>query len=83
MDTKSLLYVFTIGFCFLGFVLCIPYPKLIDALPAFGATVGGLYVAYCGSHMGEGWLTQKVSTLQANLSTPPTQGERFVDTDDH
>jgi hypothetical protein len=75
MDTKSILYVFTIGFCFLGFVLCIPYPKLIDALPAFGATIGGLFVAYCGSHVGEGWVAQKVATIQANLITPTGRKE--------
>jgi hypothetical protein len=60
VDTKTLVYLYTVFFVFLGFVLCIPYQNLVGALPAFGGTIGGLFVAYCSAHVGEGWVNKSL-----------------------
>lgn len=67
MDQKSFVYGFTVLIASAAFGLCIPYPALVGALPAFGTTLAGLFLSYCGGHLGENYFNQKVSVVQTHI----------------
>lgn len=72
MDQKLFVYVFTVGILGGAFVLCIPYPSLVGALPAFGLTLGGLFLSYCGGHAATsfigGMVTKNITPVTGNGS---------------
>lgn len=67
MDQKSWIYVTSVLTLGGAFALCIPYPGLIPALPAFGSTLGALFLSYCGHGIGESWINQKASLVATHF----------------
>lgn len=63
MGQKEIIFIVTLGVTLTGFLLCIPFPNLVTALSPFGITISGLFLAYCGGHVGETWVNQKISAL--------------------